>query len=329
VVLTDTSDEEDMVKVLDFGLVKDFTDDRGEDLTQQGLFMGSPKYMAPEQILGNAVSPRTDVYSIGVVAYELLSGKVPFDKGTSVKTMMAHVNEAPTPLADLCPSVSPEMEALVMRCLAKAPESRFEDMDELLRAIALTTGGPLTESMTSGPLVRPAESFEVAVPPPLPSQRSIPEPMAAEASGPRSVSEVVYPSATPAPIEQPQPPTPSRRNLALFGVAAAAVAAIVAVAGGRSQETPNELQPPPSARAALPSATAAASTTAAATATAPSATATATSTPSAVPRATVEPRSFAPPPMPRTTATRKPPPPKATATSMAKKPPEGYKASPY
>ena len=67
-------DERDFVKVLDFGLVKDVTGE-AEDLTQAGLFMGSPKYMAPEQILGGEITPRTDIYSLGVMMYEMLSGQ--------------------------------------------------------------------------------------------------------------------------------------------------------------------------------------------------------------------------------------------------------------
>ena len=66
------------MKVLDFGLVKNVTGE-AEELTQTGLFMGSPKYMAPEQILGGEVAARTDIYSLGVMMYEMLSGKVPFD----------------------------------------------------------------------------------------------------------------------------------------------------------------------------------------------------------------------------------------------------------
>ena len=82
ILLCDRADENDVVKVLDFGLVKDVTGEH-EDLTQAGLFMGSPKYMAPEQILGGEISSRTDIYSLGVMMFEMLTGKVPFDRGAS------------------------------------------------------------------------------------------------------------------------------------------------------------------------------------------------------------------------------------------------------
>lgn len=160
VVLVEGSDEIDGVKVLDFGLVKDVTGDDPEDLTQQGLFMGSPKYMAPEQILGNAVSPATDIYSLGIVAYELITGNVPFDKGSSVKTLMAHVNEAPQPMRVMNPRVylSGEMNAIVMKCLEKDPLDRYPTMDALLRALTnVEGGGTLTESLLAGPVVNPAQ----------------------------------------------------------------------------------------------------------------------------------------------------------------------------
>src|SRR5438477_8212885 len=75
VYLIEHGDETDFVKVLDFGLVKSI-EETGEDLTQTGLFMGSPKYMAPEQIRGEHVDERTDVYAIGIMLYEMMTGRV-------------------------------------------------------------------------------------------------------------------------------------------------------------------------------------------------------------------------------------------------------------
>jgi len=76
-------DETDFVKILDFGLVKNVSDTKTEELTQTGLFMGSPKYMAPEQIRGDRVDARTDIYSLGIIMYEMIAGKVPFDRPTA------------------------------------------------------------------------------------------------------------------------------------------------------------------------------------------------------------------------------------------------------
>lgn len=128
-------DEKDFVKVLDFGLVKDL--DTGEDLTQTGLFMGSPKYMAPEQIRGERVDARCDIYALGVILYEMLTGKVPFDRPNSVNILMAHVHEQPPLMADLAPDagIEPLLEQVVMKCMAKKVEDRFASMDEVLVAL--------------------------------------------------------------------------------------------------------------------------------------------------------------------------------------------------
>ncbi|MBM4375927.1 MAG: serine/threonine protein kinase [Deltaproteobacteria bacterium] len=165
-LVLDAADEADTLKVLDFGLVKR-VDDKQEDLTQEGMFMGSPKYMATEQILGNPVSPPTDVYAVGVVAYELLCGLPPFDEGTSVKTMMAHLyRPVPSLRARMRGApLSPGMEALVMRCLEKEPHNRFASMHELLRALHELDEEVLTESLVGAAMRLPAS--RVAAPPAL------------------------------------------------------------------------------------------------------------------------------------------------------------------
>jgi eukaryotic-like serine/threonine-protein kinase len=130
-------DEPDFVKVLDFGLVKNVSESRGEDITQTGLFMGSPKYMAPEQINGDRVDARTDIYSLGIILYEMMTGKVPFDRPNSVNILMAQVNEAVPPMRAINPhiDVSPGMEEAIFRCLEKDMERRFSSMDELLQSL--------------------------------------------------------------------------------------------------------------------------------------------------------------------------------------------------
>ncbi|MGK4003092.1 protein kinase [Sorangium sp. So ce1036] len=166
VLLVDHEDEHDHVKVLDFGLVKDT--ESGEDLTQRGLFMGSPKYMAPEQITGSEVSARTDIYSLGVMMYEMLSGKVPFDKGASVGTLMSHVNDQVPPMQRHNPalSISQTMEAIVLRCLEKDPAQRFSSMNELVAALKLTGDGPAArEPGESLPTLSGLASYRPSIPP--------------------------------------------------------------------------------------------------------------------------------------------------------------------
>lgn len=142
VFLVRHGDETDFVKVLDFGLVKELAENKGEDLTQTGLFMGSPKYMAPEQIRGEEVDGRADIYALGVLLFEMLTGKVPFDRPNSVNILMAHIHEAPPSFAEVAPEfgLDPGLEAIVMRCLAKDPLDRFDSMNDLL--VALKQMGP-------------------------------------------------------------------------------------------------------------------------------------------------------------------------------------------
>jgi eukaryotic-like serine/threonine-protein kinase len=134
IFLVSHGDEKDFVKVLDFGLVKQIADRPEEQLTQTGLFMGSPKYVAPEQIEGLPVDGRTDIYSLGVILFEMLTGRVPYDRPTSVATLMAHVHEPIPSLRHANPNVlvSVELDNLVRSCLGKLPEERFASMDALL-----------------------------------------------------------------------------------------------------------------------------------------------------------------------------------------------------
>jgi serine/threonine protein kinase len=150
IFLVEHGDETDVVKVLDFGLVKNVSADaKAEELTQTGLFMGSPKYMAPEQIRGDKVDARTDIYSLGVIMYEMLTGKVPFDRPNSVNILMAHVNEDAPPMRQMNPSIqiSPTMEETVARAMAKDPDQRFHSMDEVLASLKRIGGGAFTQTM--------------------------------------------------------------------------------------------------------------------------------------------------------------------------------------
>lgn len=149
IFLVEHGDQADFVKVLDFGLVKNVAD-KGEDLTQTGMFMGSPKYMAPEQIRGDRVDARTDIYGLGVILYEMLTGKVPFDRATSVNILMAHLNEEAPPMRQSIPqvSVSRGMEETVAGCMAKDPEQRMRSMDDVLAS--LKRAGGVTASTISG-----------------------------------------------------------------------------------------------------------------------------------------------------------------------------------
>ena len=150
VYLLEHGDEPDFVKVLDFGLVKDVTSG-SEELTQGGLFMGSPKYMAPEQISDAPIDGRTDIYALGVIMYEMVTGKVPFDRPKSLEILMAHQRDEVPPIRKMNPMarVSPALEETIMRSLAKNPNDRYRSMDEMLAALKRLGGAASAEPSVS------------------------------------------------------------------------------------------------------------------------------------------------------------------------------------
>jgi serine/threonine protein kinase len=135
VMLLTRAGDTDYVKVLDFGVAKSFAGGDDTQLTRTGMLVGTVDYMAPEQIAGKPVDGRTDVYALGVVLYKMLSGRAPF-RDTGVPALIhAHLNTMPTPLIEVTKAVPNELDRVVLRCLAKNPERRYESMAELGRAL--------------------------------------------------------------------------------------------------------------------------------------------------------------------------------------------------
>jgi eukaryotic-like serine/threonine-protein kinase len=120
------------VKLIDFGLAKSSF---MEGMTATGLILGTPEYMAPEQIRGRPVDARTDVYAFGCVAYHTLCGQPPFRGDSPIAVGFMHCTQTPTPLRQHRPDVPPPLEAAVLRALAKEPAHRFEGVDEMKRAM--------------------------------------------------------------------------------------------------------------------------------------------------------------------------------------------------
>jgi len=128
----------DVAKLLDFGLVRvqrlNTTD---QSLTVDGGIAGTPAFMSPEQAAGaEVVDQRSDIYSLGAVAYYLLAGRPPFVHPTAVETMAAHLTEAVEPLERLCPDTPADLKAIILRCLEKQPGQRFADIGEVESALA-------------------------------------------------------------------------------------------------------------------------------------------------------------------------------------------------
>ncbi len=167
IMLLDEGDDADFAKVLDFGLVKLFNTgadnavfqalqnhDEGAELTRAGMFLGSPKYMSPEQIQGHDLDPRTDIYSLGVIMYQMLAGRVPFRGTSSVEIIYKHVNQAVPAIHELNPEAdaAPELEMIVQRTLAKDRNDRYASMSDLLAAMkdvrrVVVGGGSISASM--------------------------------------------------------------------------------------------------------------------------------------------------------------------------------------
>ncbi len=129
----------DVVKLLDFGLVQGSGFDTNADhrLTVQGTILGSPPYMSPEQAAGKSdLDARSDIYSLGGVAYFLLTGQPPFVRETAMEMMLAHAYEPPSLPSQLREHLPADLEAVVLRCLAKKPADRYRTIDEVEKALA-------------------------------------------------------------------------------------------------------------------------------------------------------------------------------------------------
>ncbi|MCA9706571.1 MAG: SUMF1/EgtB/PvdO family nonheme iron enzyme [Myxococcales bacterium] len=134
----------DFIKVLDFGIARiSGPDQPGERLTKAGTIMGTAEYMAPEQARGDEVDPRTDLYAVGVMLFEMVTGRLPFESRSSMEILAMHLY-TPAPLASsVAPvPVAPEVDALIARALAKEPDERWASAEELAAAVAAIPAGP-------------------------------------------------------------------------------------------------------------------------------------------------------------------------------------------
>jgi serine/threonine protein kinase len=121
------------VKILDFGIAK--PTQTGDSLTKSGVLLGTPAYMSPEQARGLPVDQRSDLFSVGVLLYRLLTGAAPFAKSSVMETLTALASEAPRPPRDYNPHITNSLQTLLLRLLAKQPEHRFRNCQELLEEL--------------------------------------------------------------------------------------------------------------------------------------------------------------------------------------------------
>jgi serine/threonine protein kinase len=177
------------VKILDFGIAKHIGGTADPGLTQGGLVVGTPHYMSPEQALGRTIDARTDIFSFGVMLYEMLTGRRPFSGEAITEVLLQIVMNEPLDIEVAAPGVPVELATIVRRCMQKKAEDRYRDCDELHEALlaAMPAGGNGARRTLNEPL--PAENVQ------WPSAAS-------QAPTPRDASPVMRP-ATPLPSAMP------------------------------------------------------------------------------------------------------------------------------
>ncbi len=143
-------DDDGLATVTDFGIARA----GASDMTQTGSIMGTAQYLSPEQAQGHSVSEQSDLYSIGVILYEMVTGQVPFDGESAVTIALKHVSEAPTPPCQINPAISPQLQAVIMRALAKDPAQRFATADEFIDALERARSGAMPAQ--APPIAAPA-----------------------------------------------------------------------------------------------------------------------------------------------------------------------------
>jgi predicted Ser/Thr protein kinase len=207
------------VYLTDFGLTKQLADSQG--MTATGAFVGTADYVAPEQVMGQRVDARTDIYALGCVLYELLAGTVPFERESEVAKIFAHVNDEAPPLRELAPEVPDELVQVVSKAMAKSPDDRFLSAGDFAHAVNAALDGHLE--------LEPGRSVAAGAAAPLAASAP---PATATATEPAAT--VSSPAASTATAAEPVPtegaPRARRRTGWIVAGAALAVAAVAGIA---------------------------------------------------------------------------------------------------
>jgi tRNA A-37 threonylcarbamoyl transferase component Bud32 len=246
VVLCERAGQKDWVEVLDFGIAKRSSehDPNEAKLTQQGMVLGTPPYMSPEQFTGQPIDARSDIYALGVMAYEMLTGRLPWQANTAWEWASKHMTEAPTPLDQqpLGPHVPPNQRAAIERALAKNKDERFGSVKEFYEAFsakghvaaaapAAAMGRAKTEIGAPMPMMAPTPPGAMPTPAPFPS---VPGYGPAPGTGGPMASSAIAPGPMHAPQAKKGP------GGLVIGLGALAVLLLVgggiaAVAGGKKK----------------------------------------------------------------------------------------------
>src|ERR687892_93128 len=163
-------DGDGRARVTDFGIARA----GASEITQTGSVLGTAQYLSPEQAQGLEVTASSDLYSVGVVLYEMLTGKVPFDGESAVAVALKQVSEVPRPPSELNPAVPRALDAVVLKALAKDPANRFASVDEFAAALDAAeknpSVAPFETAVFGAPPVPPPESAEAREAPAVPPE---------------------------------------------------------------------------------------------------------------------------------------------------------------
>jgi serine/threonine-protein kinase len=188
-------------KLLDFGIAKTLEPD-SPALTSTGMVLGTPHYMSAEQAKGLPADQRSDIYALGVILYEMLVGKVPFDDKSIPSILVKHLTEAPRPPSTLKGDIPREVEALVLKCLEKDPERRLQSADELARSLA-----GLVDTQASTRVLDPTLAMEAP-----PSERATVASQPQITMGAGTAVATFRPPVPPLPATPPSAPSGSMES---------------------------------------------------------------------------------------------------------------------
>jgi serine/threonine protein kinase len=254
VMLVERDEDRDFVKVLDFGIAKvdmvtSEENTEGKKLTRTGAVIGTPEYMAPEQALGQSVDARSDLYSLGVMLYEMLTGKPPFH-GPAIVVMRKQVLEAAPPLPEELTSAMPGIAPVLEKLLQKEPQNRYQTANELRAALSAIEGAPVSSPRLPVAL----ESGRISI-------ASLPGP------APNATADTILPGASTTPKAPKTSEAPSRRrHVVIGGGALLGVVSLVAI--GFSFSSGEDAKAQPHTRHVVATASGSASTSVAANASA-------------------------------------------------------------
>ncbi len=205
------------VKVVDFGIAK-VTDDQGESTgkTQTGMVMGTPAYMSPEQAggMGNRIDARSDIYSLGCMMYQMASGKLPFPGSSFGEVLIGHLQLMPPEPRTIRPEISEEYQAIIMKCLAKSQDDRFQTMRELHDAIgACMDAEGITREL---PIADPKEVELAQGPKSLSAPKTQARPSKPTVARPKTAPGQQTRAAPAATQMMAPPPPPARSNAVVY-----------------------------------------------------------------------------------------------------------------